>query len=136
MKMKRLLCSFLVIVAIFVLVPSVNARNFLDVRGKKWLDAQANPALINVDGNWYARDWGQIVLNQTKDSREVTGNGDGWDITGVVSGKQLFLLFSGRGGLVYSAVLTGNGEMNLEGSFTNGLMKNTTKGKPMRLIKK
>ena len=134
--MKRLLCSFLVIVAILVLVPNANARNFLDAKGKKWLDTHASPALINVDGNWYARDWGQIVLNQARNSRDVTGNGDGWDITGVVSGKQLFLLFSGSGGLTYSAVLTGDGEMSLDGSYKRGLMKDNTKGKSMHLIKK
>jgi len=134
--MKRLLCSFLVIVAILLLAPSMNARNYLDKRGKTWLDAHANAALINVDGNWYAREWGQIVLNQTKNSREVTGNGDGWDITGVVSGKQLFLLFSSRGGIVYSAILSGDDEKSLDGSYIKGLFKENTKGKSMHLIKK
>ncbi|MGD0681485.1 MAG: hypothetical protein ABR990_05495 [Terracidiphilus sp.] len=134
--MKKLLCSFLAIVVLLVLAPSMNARNFLDKRGKTWLDSHVNAPLINVDGNWYDKEWGQIVLNQNKDSREVTGNGDGWDITGVVSGKQLFLLFSGRGGLVYSAVLNGDGEKSLDGSYANGLMKDNTKGKSMHLIKK
>jgi len=134
--MKRLLCAFLAIVALLVLAPSMNARTPLKKNGRVWLDAHADAALINVDGNWFAREWGPIILNQTKDSREVTGNGDGWDITGVVSGKQVFLLFSSHGGVVYSAALTGDGEMTLDGSYTKGLMKDTTKGKSMRLIKK
>ncbi len=134
--MKRFLCSFLLIVAILAFASSANARNSLDTRGKKWLDARSDPALINVDGNWFAKDWGQIVLNQARNSRDVTGNDDGWDITGVVSGKQLFLLFSSRGGVVYSAVLTGDGEMSLDGHYEKGLMKDNTKGKSMHLIKK
>ncbi len=134
--MKKLLCSFLAILALFVLAPSINARNFLDVRGKKWLDAHANPALMNVDGIWYSKNWGEMVLNQAKDGREVTGNSDGWEITGVVSGKQLFLLFSGRGGVVYSAVLTGDGKASLDGSYANGVMKDNTKGKSLHLMKK
>ena len=134
--MKRLLCSFLAIFALLVLAPSMNARTPLNTNGRAWLDAHADAALINVDGNWFAKEWGQIVLNQTKNSREITGNGDGWDITGVVSGKQAFLLFSSRGGVVYSAVLTGDGEMTLDGRYTKGLMKDNTKGKSMHLVKK
>ena len=57
-----------------------------------------------MNGNWYAKEWGKIVLNQVKDGRDLTGRGDGWDITGVVSGKQVFLIFSSRGNIAYSAV--------------------------------
>ena len=134
--MKRLLCSFLTIVALLVLAPSMNAKTPLNTSGKAWLDTHADAALINVDGNWFAREWGPIILNQTKNSKEVTGNGDGWDITGVVSGKQVFLLFSNRGGVVYSAILTGNGKASLDGSYTRGLMKDSSKGKSMHLTKK
>jgi hypothetical protein len=136
MKMKRLLCSFLTIMALLVLAPSMNAKTPVNTIGKAWLDAHADAALINVDGNWFAREWGPVILNQTKNSREVTGNGDGWDITGVVSGKQIFLLFSSRGGDTYSAILTGTGEANLDGSYTRGLMKDSSKGKSMHLVKK
>ena len=90
-----------------------------EVEGKAWLDAQNDPAAINVGGTWVSDEWGTFHLLQAEGSREVSGNGAGYVITGVVSGKQLFMLFVSRRALNYCATLTPNGEKSLIGTYTN-----------------
>ena len=107
----------------------------LDTKGKAWLGMHSEAAAINVNGSWHAKDWGTITLHQAQDSRDVTGDGDGWDITGVVSGKQAFLLFSNKGKVTYSAELASVGEGNLTGTYSRGFMGNNAKGRPMHLSK-
>ena len=133
-EMKR--TSFLLSLAgtILVLVVGMSAGN-LNTKGKDWLAAHSEAAAININGDWRAKEWGEIVLKQAEGSRDVTGYGDGWDITGVVSGKQVFLLFSHRGGVAYSAILTSVDDKNLNGSYSRGFMDEKTKSKPMLMEK-
>jgi hypothetical protein len=132
--MKKGLFLLLAVSVVLLLAVGLSARN-LDTKGKAWLDAHSEAAAINVNGNWHAKEWGKIVLNQAEGSRDLTGRGDGWDITGVVSGKQVFLLFSSRGTVVYSAELTLESDNSLDGSYTKGFMREKTKGKTMHLTK-
>ncbi len=132
--MKRCLFLLLPVGIVLILAVGLSARN-LDTKGKAWLDTHSEAAAINVNGNWYAKEWGKIVLNQAQGGREVTGRGDGWDITGVVSGKQVFLLFSNKGTVTYSSELTSESETSLNGSYSKGFMGDKTKGRPMNLTK-
>jgi hypothetical protein len=132
--MKKSLFLLLAVGVVLILAVGLSAKN-LDTKGKAWLDAHTEPAAINVNGDWHAKEWGKIVLNQAQGSRDLTGRGDGWDITGVVSGKQVFLLFSSHGGVVYSAELTSDSETSLNGSYSKGFMSEKTKGKSMHLTK-
>ena len=104
-------------------------------KGKAWLGAHSDAAAVNVNGSWHAKEWGTIVLRQAPDSRDLTGDGDGWDITGVVSGKQIFLLFSHKGKVNYSAELTSQDDNSLKGSYSRDFMSEKTKTKPMLMIK-
>ena len=61
----------------------------VELEGKAWLDSQKAPAEINVNGTWNSEEWGDLHLIQPEGSRDVTGNGDGYKIVGVVSGKSL-----------------------------------------------
>jgi hypothetical protein len=90
-----------------------------EVEGKAWLDVQKDPAAINVNGTWDSEEWGTFHLVQTEGSRDVSGNGAGYEITGVVSGKRLFMLFVSRRALNYCATLSPNGENSLIGTYTN-----------------
>jgi hypothetical protein len=132
--MKKRLLRLLPVGMVLILTVGLSARN-LETKGKAWLDAHSEAAAINVNGDWHAKEWGKIVLNQAQGSRDVTGMGDGWDITGVVSGKQVFLLFSHHGGVAYSAELTSESENSLNGSYSRGFMSEKTKGKSMHLTK-
>jgi hypothetical protein len=132
--MKNGLFLLLAVSVVLMLAVGLSAKN-LDTKGKVWLDAHSEAAAINVNGDWHAKEWGKVVLNQAQGSRDLTGRGDGWDITGVVSGNQVFLLFSSRGTVVYSAELTSESETSLNGSYTKGFMSEKTKGKPMHLTK-
>lgn len=113
----------------------------VEVEGKAWLDSQKDPAEINVNGVWDSEEWGALHLNQSAGSREVSGNGDGYEIAGVVSGKRLFLLFSEHHTVEYCATLSPNGENSLAGTYSNrksrlhsGLCQE--KSRPMNMKKK
>ena len=107
--MKRYALLLLTFGIVLAFTTGVSARN-LDTKGKVWLGAHNEPATINVNGVWYAKEWGKIILNQAAGGRELTGSGDGWEVTGVVSGGQVFLLFSHHDKIAYSAELTSQGE--------------------------
>jgi hypothetical protein len=37
----------------------------VEVEGKAWLDAQKDPAEMNVNGAWSSEEWGAFLLTQT-----------------------------------------------------------------------
>ena len=119
---------------VLVLAASLSAGD-LETKGKAWLDSRSEAASINVKGSWHEREWGTVTLIQAPGSKDVTGDGDGWDITGVVSGKQVFLLFSHKGKVTYSAKLTSENDGSLNGSYTRGFLGNKSKLRPMHLTK-
>lgn len=119
---------------VLLFVVSLSAGD-LETKGKAWLSSHSEAAAINVNGHWHEKSWGQVVLSQTDGSRDVTGDGDGWDITGVVSGKQVFLLFSHHGRVNYSAQLTSEADGSLNGTYLKGFMNEKSKGSPMHLTK-
>jgi hypothetical protein len=120
------------IVLLFVVTLSAGD---LKTKGKDWLSPHSEVAAINVNGHWHEKAWGKVVLNQAEGSRDVTGDGDGWDITGVVSGKQVFLLFSHHDRVNYSAQLTSEADGSLNGSYSRGFMNEKSKTRPMHLTK-
>ncbi|MGB9204024.1 MAG: hypothetical protein WCB94_08605 [Terriglobales bacterium] len=132
--MKKSLFLLLAVSVVLILAVGLSAKN-LETKGKAWLDAHSEAAAVNVNGDWHAKEWGKIVLNQAQGTRDVTGRGDGWDITGVVSGRQVFLLFSSHRTVVYSAELTAESDSSLNGSYSKGFMSEKTKGKSMHLTK-
>jgi hypothetical protein len=133
-QMKKVLPLLLPVGMVLLLVTSLNAKD-LEAKGKEWLDTHSGAPAINVTGNWHEKSWGTVVLHQAPDGRDVTGDGDGWDITGVVSGKQVFLLFSHKGKVNYSAQLTSEGDSSLNGSYEKGFMRDGAKGRSMHLTK-
>jgi hypothetical protein len=119
------------------------AANVEDV-GKAWLDAQKDPPAINVNGVWSSEEWGDLHLTQAQGSRDVTGDSGGYELTGVVSAKRLFLLFhTGHGTVDYCATLSPEADNALRGSYSNrvsrlkfghGLCQD--KSRPMHMAKK
>ncbi len=89
-------------------VPTSLTAAKVEVEGKAWLDSQKAPPEINVNGTWNSEEWGDLHLIQPEGSRDVSGNGDGYKITGVVSGKSLFLLFAQGQSVVYCATMNPN----------------------------
>jgi hypothetical protein len=133
-KMKKYFSLLLPVVVVLILNIGLSAKD-LDTKGKAWLDAHSEPAAVNVNGSWHEKDWGTVVLLQAEGGRDVTGDGDGWAITGVVSGKQVFLLFSQKGTVAYTAELTWESDKSINGSYAKGFMGEKTKTRPMHLIK-
>jgi serine/threonine protein kinase len=124
-------------------VPLPSSANVGD-RGKAWLDAQKDPPAINVTGAWNSGEWGDLRLIQTQGSRDVSGDAPGYELTGVVSGKRLFLLFhNGKGRVDYCATLGTEANNKLSGGYSDrvtrlrfghGLCQE--KSRPMQMIKK
>jgi len=106
-----------------------------DKEGKAWLDSCPDPAALNVTGIWSGAAWGKISLSQGDNSRKIVGSGDGWEISGVVSGNSVCLLFLHQDKVVYSAKLTADGSARLTGSYTKGLLTDGRKSTPMQLAK-
>ena len=124
-------------------VPLPSSANVGD-RGKAWLDAQKDPPAINVTGAWNSEEWGDLRLIQNQGRRDVSGDAPGYELTGVVSGKRLFLLFhNGRGRVDYCATLDTAADNKLSGGYSDrvtrlrfghGLCQE--KSRPMHMIKK
>ena len=119
--MKR----FMVPVACLLLcfIPSTLNGGTVEVQGKAWLDAQKDPAAINVDGTWISEEFGDLHLSQDVGSRDVSGVGDGYGLTGVVSGKSLYLLFTSGRTVEYCAILKSGSENSLVGTYSNRLSR-------------
>lgn len=116
--MKRLAFA-LIVVLLGISFPTSLGAAKVEVEGKAWLDSQKDPAAINVNGVWESEEWGTFHLKQVEGSRDVSGNGGGYDLTGVVSGKRLFLLFSEKHTVEYCATLSSDGENSLTGTYSN-----------------
>jgi hypothetical protein len=124
-------------------VPLPSSTNVGD-RGRAWLDAQRDPPAINVTGAWNSEEWGDLRLIQTQGRRDVSGDAPGYELTGVVSGKRLFLLFhNSKGKVDYCATLDTAADNKLSGGYSDrvtrlrfghGLCQE--KSRPMHMIKR
>jgi hypothetical protein len=121
--------------------PTILSAAKVEVEGKAWLDAQKDPPALNVNGTWDSEEWGTFRLTQAEGSREVSGNGGGYEITGAVSGNHLFMLFSTRHTVDYCATLSPNAENGLTGTYSDrksrlhsGLCQESSR--PMNMKKK
>lgn len=129
--MRRVAALFVVLIAFTVLLyPQKEEKE-----GKAWLDAYTDPPALNVTAVWTGKDWGKVSLNQREGSRKVIGSGDGWDISGVVSGKDVYLLFCHNGKVAYSAKMTAEGASQLTGTYAHGILSSRSKTRPIRLSK-
>ncbi|HTT19501.1 MAG TPA: hypothetical protein VMG82_11170 [Candidatus Sulfotelmatobacter sp.] len=115
--MKQL--TFVLALLLCISMPISLTAAKVEVEGKAWLDSQKDPAEMNVNGEWNSEEWGALHLNQSPGSREVSGNGDGYKIVGLVSGKRLFLLFAQGHTVEYCATLSPNGENSLAGTYSD-----------------
>lgn len=134
--MRRLLtgAAWAVMIATILFISPLFGQK-VDKEGKTWLESCADAASLNVTGLWKDPKWGIISLSQHQDSREVLGAGDGWNISGVVSGNSVCLLFSDHGKISYSAKLTADGSTQLSGEYVKGLLSPKSKPMAMRLVK-
>jgi hypothetical protein len=129
--MRTVAALFVVLIAFTVLLHPQKEEK----AGKAWLDANTDPPALNVTGVWTGKDWGKVSLNQREGSRRIIGSGDGWDISGVVSGKEVYLLFCHNGKVAYSAKMTAEGASELTGIYANGILSSGSKTRPIRLSK-
>lgn len=113
--MKPSTYRFLLAIVVFSAATVMFAAS-LEKQGKAWLDQYKDPAQINVSGTW-SSSFGNLQLNQAKDGRDVTGSGGGFELTGVVSGKTLYLLFSKNGTVGYCGIVTASSDTSLVGQY-------------------
>ena len=111
------LSIFSVMLALFLAVPADAAK--VEGRGRAWLDEQKDSPQVNVTGSWQSPDWGALTLTQAEGSRDVSGADDHYDLTGVVSGKKLYLLFAKiSGSVAFCATLISASDGILKGTYS------------------
>lgn len=129
--MRRVAALFVLVFACTVLLHGQTE----DKEGKAWLDANTDSPTMNVTGIWHGGEWGLISLNQQEGGRRVIGTADGWDVTGVVSGKAVYLLFCHHGKVAFSAKLTIESPSLLTGVYVKGILASASKTIPIQLKK-
>ena len=108
---------FSVMLALFLAIPAVAAK--VEGRGREWLDEQKDSPQVNVTGSWQSRDWGTLRLTQAEGSRDVSGTDNHYELTGVVSGKELYLLFAkSSGSVAFCATLISASDGILNGTYS------------------
>jgi len=132
---RAMLCSILTMMMFGALLIAPAHGQRVAREGKAWLDTCSEPAGLNVTGMWRDPKWGNLTLSQHQGSRQVLGSGDGWNISGVVSGKTICLLFFTSDKVGYSAKLTAEASGNLNGGYVKGLLSENSKTLPMNLAK-
>jgi len=103
--------------------------------GNAWLNANTEAAAINVTGIWNGGDWGLVSLTQQAGGRKIIGTADGWDVTGVVSGKTVNLIFWKKDTVAFSAKLAIDSSAQLTGVYAKGILPAAAKTIPMQLKK-
>lgn len=88
--MKKLSC-FTVIVVLAVCAGACSG-GLRAVNGSDWLASKATePPGMNISGDWNSRSWGLVTIKQ--EGSKISGEGDGWPMKGVISGKRAYLVF-------------------------------------------
>ncbi|MCL4488921.1 MAG: hypothetical protein M1570_12425 [Chloroflexi bacterium] len=112
--MKSVLSILLVF---FLAFPAVAGK--VEGRGREWLDEHKDSPQINVTGTWTSPDWNTLSLTQAEGIRDVSGADKKFELTGVVSGKNLYLLFAHSNGSVgFCATLTSDSDGSLTGTYS------------------
>lgn len=92
----------------------------IDITGK-WRDAE---------GTWFG--WGEGYLSQ--EQNKISGAIGSYNVTGVVSGKKVYLVFLYHGRVYYTARLEMFQDL-LNGNYFKATDKEQTKGYPMSLAR-
>jgi hypothetical protein len=88
--MRKLSC-FAAIVVLAVFAGSCSG-GLPAVKGSDWLASKGTePPGMNISGNWNSPSWNLVTIKQ--EGAKISGDGDGWPIKGVVSGKRAYLVF-------------------------------------------
>ncbi|MGD0681482.1 MAG: hypothetical protein ABR990_05480 [Terracidiphilus sp.] len=129
--MRRITTLFILVFAFSVLLHGQTDER----EGKSWLDTNTAPPQMNVTGIWDGGDWGMVSLNQHQGGRRIIGTADSWDVTGIVSGKTVYLLIWKKDKVAFSARLTIEGSSQLTGVYAKGILSSTSKMIPIQLKK-
>jgi hypothetical protein len=138
--MKNILSIAFILLALFLAFPATAGK--VEGAGQKWLDEHKDSPQVNVTGTWESPDWSKkLSLTQAEGSRDVSGTDTKFELAGVVSGKNFYLLFAhGNGGVGFCATLTSDSDGSLTGMYSyrvtrlklgHGLCQ--SKGYPLRL---
>jgi hypothetical protein len=114
-KMKSI---FSVTLALFLAIPADAGK--VEGRGREWLDEHKDSPQVNVAGSWQSPDWGgTLTLTQAEGSRDVSGNDKRFELTGTVSGKEVYLLFAhSNGSVAFCATLVSASDGVLTGTYS------------------
>lgn len=131
---NKVIMLFVLLFLMFINLNCASTQRIPMANGHKWLSNETVSPAANVDGIWQSKDWGKVILIQAQNSRDVTGStDDGWKINGVVSDKKVFLLFSDKDIISYSAILTAESDNKLTGVWARELITEQSTTMPLLL---
>jgi len=88
--MQKLSC--LAVIVVLAVCADSCSGGLPAVKGSAWLSRKAiEPPELSISGNWNSPSWSLVIIKQ--EGAELSGNGDGWPMKGVVSGKTAYLVF-------------------------------------------
>jgi hypothetical protein len=106
-----------VMLALLFAIPADAAK--VEGRGQEWLDEHKDASQVNITGSWQSPDWGTLTLTQAEGSREVGGRDRRFELIGVVSGREVYLLFTKSSGTVaFCATLVSASDSVLNGTYS------------------
>ena len=106
-----------VMLALLFVIPAGAAK--VEGRGQEWLDEHKDAPQVNITGSWQSPDWGTLTLTQAEGSREVGGTDRRFELIGIVSGREVYLLFTKGGGTVaFCATLVSASDSVLNGTYS------------------
>lgn len=116
--MRNVLSIMVIVFAFFLAFPATAGK--VEGAGQEWLDQHKDAPQMNVTGTWESQDWNNpLSLTQSKGSREVSGSDKKFELSGVVSGKSLFLLFANsKGSVSFCATLNSDSDGSLSGTYS------------------
>lgn len=126
--------SLLVLFAVAVTscyTPARYARNAAAT--KAWLDSSAGSSRLNLDGSWYADDWGHGHLSQK--GNKVTGHIGRFPVHGVINGTTVYLAATDEDWTSYSIVLSYARPGVLEGYYSDNVPYSEKNHDAMTLVR-
>jgi hypothetical protein len=107
-----------VMLALLFALPAGAAK--VEGRGQEWLDEHKDAPQVNITGSWQSPDWGgALTLTQAEGSREVGGKDRRFELVGIVSGREVYLLFTkGSGTVAFCATLVSASDTVLNGTYS------------------
>lgn len=133
--MKALLRTLLPVLIVAVLPACHTPAKYQKNRAAthEWLTASAGTSRLNIEGSWYAEDWGHGHLAQN--GNKVTGHIGRYPVHGVINGTTMYLAATDEGWTSYTIVVKYARPGVLEGYYSDYIPYSDKDREPIVLVR-